>query len=483
MASVGSISWKTEKDEFLKESEVSDVVSSLDEGGLNELEGEFSSKLKTEMETGLSLDALNLDGRAPLNEVATEMVARLNVTIDDVSTLKGIAQAEGNKHRKEEASKWWTEVKKHYEELCEKLQSAVNSYNSDRDYKTGDKDSEGNPITKYYDKIGVSNLNDTSTEPSVSPSPDSRSSHASKVTSALEEAKSFHSKYKEAKEYNDECSGLDTSMDKYGKSIPAGEDKPEGVQPGAKKKVETDMGGKLQKITYTNPDGSTVEITKTDGKIAEHRVKNRYGYITESVIYNKDGEIDHKNVYTYKKVGNHVYQTTQEQYSYKDGKFEETPSNTDENFGYAYPNTNGNVTYSKDEPTENQVGTPKSVIGPTTVKNELGDTSDTDTSKNTTAVKITEVSQVKEKAENKEDFVLPKGSTITQENNGVNYTYGSTTNDVYFEYDESDKVYYIKNHNGDYVNSTNTVINSKELAKKQGAYIDPEASDISGNIK
>ena len=44
MASVGSISWKTEKDEFLKESEVSDVVSSLDEGGLNELEGEFSSK-------------------------------------------------------------------------------------------------------------------------------------------------------------------------------------------------------------------------------------------------------------------------------------------------------------------------------------------------------------------------------------------------------------------------------------------------------
>ena len=200
MASVGSISWKTEKDEFLKESEVSDVVSSLDEGGLNELEGEFSSKLKTEMETGLSLDALNLDGRAPLNEVATEMVARLNVTMDDVSTLKGIAQAEGNKHRKEEASKWWTEVKKHYEELCEKLQSAVNSYNSDRDYKTGDKDSEGNPITKYYDKIGVSNLNDISAEPSVSPSPDSRSSHASKVTSALEEAKSFHSKYKEAKD-------------------------------------------------------------------------------------------------------------------------------------------------------------------------------------------------------------------------------------------------------------------------------------------
>ena len=94
MASVGSITWQSEKDEFLKDSEVSDVVTSLEEGGLNELEGEFSSKLKAEMKTGLSLNSLNLDGRAPLNEVATEMVARLNVTMADVTALKGIAQGE-----------------------------------------------------------------------------------------------------------------------------------------------------------------------------------------------------------------------------------------------------------------------------------------------------------------------------------------------------------------------------------------------------
>ena len=49
MASVGSITWQSEKDEFLKDSEVSDVVTSLEEGGLNELEGEFSSKLKSSL--------------------------------------------------------------------------------------------------------------------------------------------------------------------------------------------------------------------------------------------------------------------------------------------------------------------------------------------------------------------------------------------------------------------------------------------------
>ena len=128
MASVGSITWQSEKDEFLKDSEVSDVVTSLEEGGLNELEGEFSSKLKAEMKTGLSLNSLNLDGRAPLNEVATEMVARLNVTMADVTALKGIAQGEGNTHRKDEAEKWWTEVQKHYKELVADLRDKERTY-------------------------------------------------------------------------------------------------------------------------------------------------------------------------------------------------------------------------------------------------------------------------------------------------------------------------------------------------------------------
>lgn len=359
MASVGSITYQTEKSEFLTDGEVSDVVSSLDEGGLNELEGEFSSKLKTEMETGLSLEALNLDGRAPLNEVATEMVARLRVTVDDITSLKGLAEAEGNKHRKDEATKWFEEVKKHYKELCENLKSAVDSYNSNRDYSDV-KDEDGKTITKYYNQIRLENATSYDAEPTVHPSPDSRSSYAGKVESALKEAKSFFSKYQEAEEYNKECSKLKTSTDGYRKAIPAGEERPEGVQPGAKKKVTGSTQGSVTE--YTNPDGSKVVIKKTPNG-TEHRVINGYGYITESVVYNKKGEIDHKNVYTYKKVGNHVYQTTQEQYAYKDGKFEDKPSSTNENYGYAYRNQKGNVDYSKDEPTENQVATTDSISG------------------------------------------------------------------------------------------------------------------------
>lgn len=485
MASVGSITWQSEKDEFLKDSEVSDVVTSLEEGGLNELEGEFSSKLKAEMKTGLSLNSLNLDGRAPLNEVATEMVARLNVTMADVTALKGIAQGEGNTHRKDEAEKWWTEVQKHYKELVDDLRDKERTYNNRKNLEYEVTNSEGEKETRHHEKCSVNVSDDTL--PTWGSKPSTNINGGSAVIEAFNEATKFYnSKYLAAKEYYKECSKLDTSIDKYGKSIPAGEEKPVGVQPGAKKKVESDRGGKQQKIIYTNPDGSTVEITKTDGKIKAHRVKNRYGYITESVVYDKDGKIDHKNVYTYKKTGNHVYQTTQQQYKYTDGKFEEEPSSTTENYGYAYPNKNGNVTYSKDEPTENQVGTPKSVIGGSNTNDDSSNVSNTDTGKNTQtgsgSGKITEISQVKEKAKNGEDFVLTKGSTITENVNGTNYTYGSKTGDVYFEYDEDEKVYYVKNKDGNYINSTNVVLNSKDSAKRMGAYVTPD-NVITGNIK
>ena len=477
MASVGSITWQSEKDEFLKESEVSDVVTSLEEGGLNELEGEFSSKLKGEMKTGLSLDALNLDGRAPLNEVATEMVARLNVTMADVTALKGIAQGEGNRHRKDEADKWWTEVQKHYKELVADLKDKEATYNNRKNLEYEVTNSEGEKETRHHEKCSVNVSDDTL--PTWGSKPSTNINGGSAVIEAFNEATKFYnSKYLAAKEYYKECSKLDTSIDKYGKSIPAGEEKPAGVQPGAKKKVENDLGGKLQKITYTNPDGSTVEITKTDGKIKEHRVKNRYGYITESVAYDKDGKVDHKNVYTYKKVGNHVYQTTQQQYKYTDGKFEEEPSSTTENYGYAYPNKNGNVTYSKDEPTENQVGTPKSVIGngyntDTGGKTSSGSGEFSEISKAQDEGKyVTNFDQMREKINNKDDFVLKKGSKLNYDGYGLDNKYRELEDDDYtYKYDEATKKYIEYDSSG---KATGTKLNTEALLRESnsnGSYI------------
>ena len=497
MANIGNITKDSSTSDFLSEGITNDLADSFKSGKIANINEELTQKLNAEKEHGLSLDALSIEGRAPLNEITNEMIARINVTVQDIEDIQKITKAKGYQHQKQEADRFVREViGKEYKKLCDKAETETDAYNSStKDVE--EKDSEGNTktVTKYpkdyghYVTVKLPESYDQNTvEITWTGSFDSSFDHASAAEAACKAAKDwFNGKVKEAIDFYGDSNKLEIpNAGEIPMPVPDDEERPEGlepgdVQPGAKRIVTGDT--RHSKVVYINPDGSTVEI-ETSEKGKKCQVKNRYGYITKSVIYGKDGNIDHKNVYTYERVktkdGKYVYKIKQEKYKYNGSDYDSEPSSPKAECGYAYPsNDNGKIKYSKTEPAASEIGTPKSTMKKLTV-DTTGDGSekavtgaDTSDKSNKGPVVVTE-KNVQSTIDNHEDFVLSKGSTITEENNGSLYAYGSETSEVYFEYDQKEGVYYIKNKKGQYINATNTVIRDKNSAKLQGAYIDPE---------
>ena len=535
MASIGSITEASSVAEFLKGSDTDDVVSKIEGGKISTLEESFKNKLFEEEKKGLSLEALSIGGRAPLNEISVELRARLDISIDDIENIKTLAKARGYEHTKGEAEKFLKEVLKKYKELCEAAEQDLKSYgNATYTKHYTEKNSAGesedktktihcsHSITLKYEING-----EGTTKITMSGSKDSDSKFDgdyAKFESAFKEAESYYDgKVKEAIDFSKEASKL-TPPGVAGIPIATTNDakRPEGVQPDAKVTEEEIDGEGNGYRTYKNPDGSTTKVTYKHGVPSDTKVTNRYGYTTETIKYDEKGNVTHKNVWTYHKVDgkDHVYESEYTRYE-KDENGEWKAVGEAKHYGYSYPDQEGNIKNIRgdEEPDASDVGTPKSAPGSMNyeysstsdaklpkgvqdgakvVKEELdsvGDgykeyenpdgtttkvtykhgiassTVDTDKEQETEIETVTDAS-ITSTIKDKKDFILPKGSTIVEDRKGLlNQKFYNGKDDTYFEYDKDDNVYYAKNSDGKYIDSLGIEREKSEL-KQQKEYLD-----------
>ncbi len=509
MANKGSITYETDMGTFLdyeggSGGKTSDITDGFGKGGLESIDSGFTQLLTAEMDKGLSEKALSINGRAPLNDIAREIKKRIIVTLDDIADLIVLAEREGNQHRQIEAREYWTKVKEHYQELWGKCQDAVDAYNNNRKYKSGKKE-DGSPEYSWYDKCSLNDPGNYQNEIHLDSKPDGDSSYAGEVNSTFETAHSFYTdKVIEAKKHYDFCNGLPTAVSGVVGTHVSNEDaqKIEGVQPGAKKDVTTDLGGKLVTETYTNPDGSTVELQKENGKIVSHKVKNSEGWLDEEVKYNEKGEPTKKITYTRKQIeeGKSLFEVTPTEYEYKNGSFSTEGKEVSDGSFYQYRTPNGQIATTNpgdEQPNMNHVAD-KKVNTNADKELESGSTKSEDDSGQKTgdmtgtgyvagkyASDGTQYSEVdgyvRQQMENKEDFVLPKGYKFFGDKpwDSDNTTVVADEKDRQFKYVESEDCYYLLNEDGTF-SSDNKKFSRKDFLKSKGtdSYTEKNQSGI-----
>lgn len=478
MAVVDNITAENSRADLLEGSTTSGLANKFTSGNLENIVTEFKDKINAEISKGLSPKALSLEGRAPLNDIAVEMLARIEVTANDLADAKTITLARGNNHTIREADRFLKEVVKKYGEICKEAKDQASYYNNQAT-RTEYKDEDGDGKKEEHQvhpkgKITITYTAEESTgtaeritmEPKNNP--DSKfDKEFNTVKEAYDKAAKFYDgKVDEAIKFWMDSKNL--TIPRTGSTplaIPNDEKLPYGVQPDAKKIVTGDT--RHGTITYINPDGSKVIITEgvngNNEPVKTHRVINRHGYIDESIIYNKDGSIDHKNKYKYTKIGNGVYQTTQEQYKYTDGEFEKEPSTINEEYGYAY-RANGKVEYSKQLP-EGTVAV-SDYSGTSAPPSE---TTKTDAS-GTEYTVVTSEEQLRNLADEGKPFVIKKGDTLFVDRFGTgNILIEPKTGDYYFK--PEGKHYYVFDEDGNKVissgpNGTQQAVAISELDNK-----------------
>ena len=482
MALVESITYESSPSEFLQEKDTQTAADSFGKDGLAEIESSFTNEINNEMEKGLSLEALSIDGRAPLNEVAREILSRISVTMDDIEDLKKIVEVDGNIHRKDEATRYYEEVKKRYKELYDECEAAVNAYNvkDHRKYIKSTSD-EGEPEYAYYSEISISEF-DYENDITISPKPNSRSKYADAVTTTEQATRKFYvNKVRQAKQLFDACNKLNTSYAGMGVPITDSEKALEGVQPGATKKSYEGTDGNVEKEVYTNPDGSTVTIKYgKGGKVTSHIVNHRDGWIQQEVKYDKDGKPTKKIVYEqvqlYEKES--LYKMTPTEYEYKDGNWSEEGIKNEEGSFYQWRNNEGKIITGKPGDEEPNLDDVAEKVRYTNADYALrGGTVNNGTAEVEPKEVITSETYdyAYQAIKSGKDFILEKGDKIIDDrpNTPFNTTFYSNQNDIYFEYDADDKCFYAKNENGEYIDSYGYVT-TKEQLKEWGVYIDQE---------
>lgn len=376
MAVVGEITESYSTDQFLKGTDTDELVENIESGKISKLEENFKNKIFEEEKKGLSLEALSIDGRAPLNEIALELRARIDVSIEDIESLKTIAKAKGYDHTKCEAEKYLKEVLKKYKELCDKADQALDDYKEATYVKESLRDNGDG--TQHYERktihcnsditIDYEIKDESTTKITMKGSKDSDSKFDgdyAKLESAFKAAESYYDdKVEKAIEFKKKADELEVpSTASLPMPIPNDETRPEGVQPDAKKESHVNQNGDGY-VLYTNPDGSTVQIKYEKGKITDHKVKNRYGYTTETIKYDENGKVAYKNVWTYHKVEgtDHVYESEYQKYVPGD-KDEWIAEGEPKSYGYSYPDSDGNIKNIKGTTPPSDVGEPKAAPG------------------------------------------------------------------------------------------------------------------------
>ena len=157
MASIGSISWEIgEESTYLKESDYTDLFSSLDEVGKSIESTKDSTDSLIGSGGGLSAESLNFGGFSPLFEMGYNVSKNLATASEAIAEVKSVIESDANAHM---TAEWGTHLQKaneHLEELKTTMDNAKTAYdnavakNSD-DNPDNNVSNEGSLKTAYED--------------------------------------------------------------------------------------------------------------------------------------------------------------------------------------------------------------------------------------------------------------------------------------------------------------------------------------------
>ena len=359
--------------DFLKADDIDNIVNQITSGDLKNIDENLSTPIRTEMGKGLSVGALNIDGRAPLNEISQELVEKIKRTSYGLEALEKVAEGEGNKHRKDEAETLYQKTVEYHLKLCISVKEAVDNYNNNRGYsvkieKTLDDGNGGKKtievkIDKTYDECildlnndppfrqGIINVKIDPTDPNDT-NPSKHQGYVAAVDEAVKKANDFYRNYVEpAYKLKNECASLEIY------------ELPEGVNENASCEYMNYLNG-ARRETYTNPDGSTVEIYyNKDEKMTNKTVKNPDG-TTEFTKYDENGKMTNKTVTKpggtseFKKYMHYLNGAKRETYTNSDGSTVEIYYNKDGKMtNKTVKNPDGTTEFTKYDENGNEITT------------------------------------------------------------------------------------------------------------------------------
>ena len=238
MAKINDINWETNPQKFLNPEETKDLSQDFTSGKLSSQTDEIIDKIAAELEKGLSPEALSIDGRSPLNDIALEIIEKLKVTIEDFYMIGESAISDGNEHTMQEVHTYFDETIKEYDKRKIPLRKAVNNYNTHRTIQTGSKDSNGNMETKELSKIELINGEDGNYEKVIiSGTLSSESAYYNAVKEALNRVEKMYPAPTNAYKYKSMWGYLETTK---AKDIPKTEEE---TKEGWKSYIDAYMAG------------------------------------------------------------------------------------------------------------------------------------------------------------------------------------------------------------------------------------------------
>ena len=450
MPILGNIEWKTDIKTFLKEDEISDLVDSMNDKGLKEIESSFATPITNEMKAGLSLEALNIDGRAPLNELSLELSKKIQNSITDMEAIKMTAQGEGNKHRQDEANEYYEKVIEEYNERLKLVEEAKNKYQEKRNYYVkdirivsdgngGTKEIEYNKEKTYDDCIIIIHINgkeygnvelksiEESDPNDIDPGVEVHNALVEAVRVAVDDANKFYSEYVEkAKILKNECDNLNTSTGTP--SLSTTGDQPYGVQENAKHSNHYDYKENGTRDVYTNPDGSTVTVDKDDkGNIVFERLEDKNGNVTETIWYDENGNEKEKYEFNIEEESEGVYKSTPTHYvqdeNDKTQLVEDTEYAKEHGPTYNWYDKEGNYHEGSKAPDSSEVGYTTEKTNPT----------EESTAKTASTESFYNYNEFTTSVKNNNDIELPPGYTLKYDGN-ISSNYSAEAPSAYNNY-------------------------------------------------
>ena len=212
---IESITWETPLESFMQASTVSNLVDEAKNCSLKDLNKNVIAVVEGEMSKGLSAEAFEYNGDAPLNTKAQALIDSMKEV--DTSFLNKFTteiQSIGDNHRYAEAyTSYCKRLEEYHRRYTEELCPAVKTYNQNVSRHNAQEmqkarlaGEKGETYSVHRaQKVSVKASQDS--EPTMSGTINTNISGASKLQSAFDDCKKFYNEYVvPAKELHDECS-------------------------------------------------------------------------------------------------------------------------------------------------------------------------------------------------------------------------------------------------------------------------------------
>lgn len=212
MSRIGDITWESNPDDFLNPSQTEELATPFNSGGIVADSNHIVNAIDEEMEYGLSVEALLINGKAPLNDLSEELVRKMN---DDITILENIGasiKSDGNKHTREEVDTYYDKVMEEYNKRKNSLRQAVVNYNNNLKISISGDNSNNNDTTVTLGAISLVNGDDNNyNRVIISGIRDARSPYYDAVESALASVEELYPKPEEANRYRAKWGSLNVA--------------------------------------------------------------------------------------------------------------------------------------------------------------------------------------------------------------------------------------------------------------------------------